>query len=88
MKWLTYRQAAHRVGRSVDTIKRWRRYGMAMSWDQRRRRVEDEGTLLSEYRKRLDHDPVHQLRLRGVLGDTPEELFGLIPLHPPSVINE
>lgn len=61
---LTYRQAAKRVRRSTRTIKRWRRAGMPMQWEDGRR-VVDEDTLLAWWRARLQADPVHQLRLRN-----------------------
>lgn len=64
-KWLTYRGAAHRVGRSVRTINRWRGSGMPMSVDQEGRRIVEEEVLLAEYRKRLDAWPPHQHRVRA-----------------------
>ena len=45
-EYLTYREAARRVRRSVRTIKRWRRAGLPMSFDEQGRRVVDERTLL------------------------------------------
>lgn len=65
MNTLTYREAARRVGRSIRTIKRWRKGGMPMGWDHGRR-VVDEPTLLAWYRARLTADPVHQQRLRAL----------------------
>lgn len=66
---LTYREAAHRVGRSIRAIKRWRKAGMPMGWDVRdgqRVRVVRESVLLGWYRDRLMADPVHQLRMRAL----------------------
>lgn len=71
--WLTYRGAADRVGRSLRSIKQWRKDGMAMGWDDQGRRIVKEDVLLQELRKRLDRNPVHQLRLRAMIGDTPSE---------------
>lgn len=67
MATLTYREAARTVRRSVFTIKRWRRSGMPMSWEQRdgqRVRVVDEDVLFATLRDRLDAWPSHQYRLR------------------------
>jgi hypothetical protein len=61
---LTYRQAAKRVRRSVNTIKRWRRHGLVMGFDDRGRRVVDEAVLLAYWRARMAEWPVHQYRLR------------------------
>ncbi len=61
---LTYRQAAARVRRSVRTIKRWRRHGLPMVFDERGRRVVDEQDLLAWWRARMTADPVHQAKLR------------------------
>ena len=66
MSWLTYRDAARRVGRSVRAIKRWRAHGMPMSFDARGRRIVDEQTLLEWFRARLAADPVHQARMRAL----------------------
>ena len=63
---LTYREAAKRVRRSVRTIKRWRRSGMPMSFDELGRRVVDEQVLLAWWRARMTADPVHQARLRAM----------------------
>ncbi len=67
MATLTYREAAREVRRSVRTIKRWRRAGMTMTWEQRdgqRVRVIDEDLLFATLRDRLDAWPSHQYRLR------------------------
>ena len=65
--FLTYRQAAAKVGRSVLTIKRWRRRGqLEMGWEVRdgqRVRVVREDILLACWRERMKSDPVHQKRL-------------------------
>lgn len=66
-EWLTYREAAKRVHRSVLTIKRWRRNGMPMSWQERggqRMRVVEEQVLLKWWRERMQSWPPHQYRLR------------------------
>lgn len=65
--WLTYRQAAHRVHRSIRTIKRWRRAGMPMTFDAAGMRVVDEKVLLAWWRDRLDAWPTHQYRMRRIL---------------------
>ena len=70
MSTLTYREAAARVGRSVQAIKRWRRRGMPMGWDTRNGqmvRVVDEEVLLEEFRARLAAYPPHQARLRRAM---------------------
>lgn len=64
-RWLTYRQAATRVTRSIRTIKRWRRSGMPMTFDASGRRVVDEEVLLAHLRARLTADPIHQAKLRA-----------------------
>ncbi|WP_159576072.1 hypothetical protein [Microbacterium sp. 8M] len=62
-KALTYRQAARRVRRSVRTLKRWRRNGMPMEW-QDGHLVVEESVLLAWWRDRMSADPVHQQRIR------------------------
>jgi hypothetical protein len=64
-EYLTYRDAARRVRRSVRTIKRWRRGGMAMRFDEQGCRVVNEQTLLAWWRDRMTADPVHQARIRA-----------------------
>ncbi len=79
MATLTYREAARTVRRSVRTIKRWRRAGMTMTWEQRdgqRVRVVDEDLLFATLRDRLDAWPSHQYRLR--------RLHAAAALDPPS----
>lgn len=75
-EYLTYREAARRVRRSIRTINRWRRRGMPMGWENRdgkRVRVVAEDTLLAWWRARLQSDPAHQYRLRRqrTTSDTP-----------------
>lgn len=89
MTWLTYREASVRVRRSIRTIKRWRREGMPMSFDPHGRRIVEEHTLLTEYRNRLGRDPIHQQRIRTIIGDTPQdELFDTLSMSPPTVMVE
>lgn len=64
MTELDYREAAKRVRRSVRTIKRWRKAGLAMSIAPDGRRLVDESRLLEWWRDRMSADPVHQIRLR------------------------
>ncbi|WP_232225398.1 hypothetical protein [Leucobacter salsicius] len=71
--WYTYRGAAARAERSVRSIKRWVREGMAAGWDDEGRRIIREDLLLAELRRRLDANPAHQYRIRRELGDTPVE---------------
>jgi hypothetical protein len=59
-RWLTYWQAARRVRRSVDTIQRWRRAGMPMSYDARGRRVVEEAVLLAYWRQAMVADPTRR----------------------------
>lgn len=64
--WLTYRAAAHRVGRSVRTIKRWRKGGMPMAIRADGQRIVEEKVLLKWWRDRLTAWPTHQYRLRAM----------------------
>ena len=64
--WLTYRQAARRVHRSIRTIRRWKRNGMPTILREGVRYV-DEETLLAHWRARMQADPIHQQRLRVLL---------------------
>ena len=67
--WFHYRQAARRVGRSVNTIKRYRRDGMLMPLREGRRVVRED-VLLAWYRERLNAWPIHQRRVcRMLAGD-------------------
>lgn len=72
-RWLTYRGAAVRVGRSVRTIKRWVRDGLSAGWDDEGRRIIREDVLLGELRRRMEAWPPHQYRIRAAIGDTPAE---------------
>lgn len=66
-EYLTYKEAAVRVNRSVRAINRWRRNGMPMTWeirDEKRVRVVELDTLLAWWRARLTAWPPHQYRLR------------------------
>lgn len=82
----TYREAAGRVRRSIRTIKRWRREGMPMSFDQQGRRIVEERVLLAELRRRLHADPVHQQRIRALTGDTPQDtLLDQLSVSPPTL---
>lgn len=84
--WLTYRGAAERVGRSVRSMKQWRRDGMPMGWDDEGRRIVREDVLLAEYRRRLAADPAHRWRMRRMIRDTPEEFnLDLRVVDPPNV---
>lgn len=69
-KWLTYAEAARRVGRTDRNIRRWRREGMPMGWhvydDGQRCRVVDEEVLLAWWRDRMNNSPVHFYRLRAI----------------------
>ena len=74
----TYRAAAHRVGRSIRTIKRWRRSGMPMTFNHAGERIVTEAVLLAWWRDRLTNDPAHQYRLRAAQkaaqhADTPKQ---------------
>ena len=71
--WLTYREAARRVRRSTDTIRRWRRHGMPMRFDGQGRRIVQEQVLLAWWRERLIADPVHRARLRARLREEMEK---------------
>ncbi len=65
--WYDYRQAARRVGRSENTVKRWRRAGMPTTIRDGRRMVRED-VLLAWYRDRLQAWPVHRWRMRRLLG--------------------
>ncbi|MGF3055627.1 hypothetical protein [Microbacterium sp. YY-01] len=73
-EYLTYREAAKRVRRSVRSINRWRRGGMPMEWakrDGQRVRVVREDILLKWWRERLTAWPPHQYRMRKMLTSHP-----------------
>lgn len=61
--WLTYRQAARRVHRTIRTIRRWKKNGMPTILRSGVRYVEEE-TLLAWWRDRLMADPAHRWRMR------------------------
>jgi hypothetical protein len=70
--WYSYREASHRVGRSVRTLWRWRAQGMPMLWGVREGqavRVVQEDVLLAWFRARLTADPIHQQRMRRTFAD-------------------
>lgn len=65
--WLTYNEAAKRIGRSRTSIRSWRRQGMPMRWRNTPdgpERIVDESVLLAWFREKLQADPVHQARMR------------------------
>lgn len=85
-EWFTYRGAARRVGRSVRTIKQWRREGMPMQHDQDGRRIVNRTDLLAEYRRRLRNWPIHQQRRVAALGQGSQPpRLDTIPSDPPNV---
>lgn len=64
-EWLTYREAARRVHRSVRQIHVWRAEGMPMVWGERdgqRVRLVHRKTLMTEFRRRLGRNPIHRQR--------------------------
>lgn len=61
--YLTYRQAARRVHRTIRTIRRWKKNGMPTHLADGIRYVELE-TLLAWWRARLQSDPAHRWRMR------------------------
>lgn len=63
MAWLTYREAARRVHRTVRTIRRWKKNGMPTILRDGIRYVEEEA-LLAWWRARLQADPAHRWRMR------------------------
>lgn len=65
VNWLTYSDAAKRVGRDSRTIKRWQRNGMVMSFNRHGERIVREDVLLAWFRQTLANSPVHQYRLRA-----------------------
>lgn len=66
-EYLTYRQAAKRVGRSVRTIKRWRKSGMPMRFNADGLRVVELEVLQEWWRDRMNAWPPHQYRIRREL---------------------
>ncbi|MEL5990732.1 WhiB family transcriptional regulator [Microbacterium phosphatis] len=67
-RWLNYTQAAARVKRDRNSIRRWGRQGMPMSWrtgaDGNQERVVREDVLLEWFRGKLQASPVHFYRIR------------------------
>ena len=61
--WLTRRQAARRVKRSFNTIRRWQRQGMPTRLIDGQNYVEEE-TLLAWWRDRLNAWPIWQQKMR------------------------
>ena len=72
-EWLTYREAAAKVGRSKRALQRWHRKGMRMRLDDRGRKIVNEVELYAWYRKALAAWPAHQYRMRKIMRDTPNE---------------
>lgn len=68
--WLSYAEAARRIGRTDRNIRRWRQEGMPMSWrigsDNQRERVVNEEVLLKWFREKLKASPAHYYRLRAI----------------------
>lgn len=97
-KWLTYAEAARRVGRSKRNILRWRTEGMPMEWhvydDGQRCRVVDDEVLLKWFRERLNNSPVHQYRMRAMAREhgLPEPELKRFPKKsapkPPALVSE
>lgn len=73
--WLTRRQAARRVKRSFNTIRRWQRQGMPTRLIDGQYYVEEE-IAFQWKRMKLADNPVIQQKLRGMLKsqqrDTPK----------------
>lgn len=63
VRWMSYREAARRVGRDVRTIQRWRAAGMPMRERHGGREVRED-VLLGWFRDRLQAWPTHQYRMR------------------------
>lgn len=76
--WLTYEQAAKRVGRHVESVKQWRRDGLEFVMRDGKRMVLEEH-LLAFYRDRLKAWPAHHNRMNRLRAED-----GLPPLPPPA----
>lgn len=66
-EYLSYREVARAIPRSVRTIRYWRHQGMEMKWEIRsgqRVRVVEKGVLLAWFRQRLVNNPAHQWEMR------------------------
>lgn len=72
-EWLTYRDAAKKVGRSKRALQRWHRRGMPMSLDDQGRKIVHEEILFAWYRKNLRSWPPHQWKMRRIMRDTPTD---------------
>ena len=66
-EWYTYREAAARVGRHPQTIRKWRKRGLPMWWDAEGRRIVEHHALLKWWREASIRD----YRNRENKGDTP-----------------
>lgn len=71
----TYREAAARVNRHPQTIRKWRKRGMHMEWDTHGRRTVQHDTLLKWWRDSIQRDA----RNRTNKGDTPAITYNLQP---------
>ncbi|QAB18716.1 hypothetical protein Leucomu_13065 [Leucobacter muris] len=72
--WLTYREAAREVNRSVRALQRWHnRHGMPMRLDPDGRKRVHREVLFAYYRRALKAWPAHQWRMRRITGDTPTD---------------
>ena len=83
--WLTYREAAVRVRRSVRTLWRWRKQGMPMAHgirDGQRVRLVREDVLLAWWRDKLKTAPVEYYRRRRRAREQ-----GLPDPEPPASLN-
>ena len=69
----TYKQAAVRVKRHPQTIRKWRKRGMIMGWDEQGRRVVEHKALLQWWRESSIRDSNN----RRKTGDTPNETYRL-----------
>ncbi|AXA95446.1 hypothetical protein [Microbacterium sp. PM5] len=66
-EWLTYREAAKKIGRTKRCIEYWRARGMVMDWairDGQRVRVVQLGVLRAWWRERMKNDPTQPYRIR------------------------
>lgn len=71
--WLTYIEAAEKVGRSKRALQRWRRNGMPMRTGPDGRKIVHEDVLYAWYRKNLKAWPPHRWKMRRIMGDTPTQ---------------
>jgi len=76
--WLTYAEAAKRVGRAVNTIRQWRLEGMPMVWRTRptgsQYRVVDEQVLLAFARQKTAATP-HPVEVTEIESDEDDDLL-------------